>query len=112
MKRFFLLFAFINSLHAQPLKLVEHSIHLKNKLSFTLKIPSGYKISVAAEGLRRPRFFAVSPDGKLFVTDLYDRSDNKKGRVLILENWNENEKKFDKATTYLSGLHNPNQVAF
>src|SRR6185436_11240767 len=53
-----------------------------------------------------------SPDGRLFVTDMYNRSDNKLGKILILENWDPNEKKFQKVTTYLDGLHNPNQVAF
>ena len=71
-----------------------------------------YKISIAAEGLERPRFFAKSPDGRLFVTDMHNRGDNKLGRILILENWNEKEKKFEKVTTYLDKLHNPNQVAF
>ena len=95
-----------------PIKLVDQYIQLKNKLSFTLKIPAGYQISVAAEGLSRPRFFAKSPDGRLFITDMYDRSDNKKGRVLVLENWNETTRQFDKLTTYADNLHNPNQVAF
>ena len=95
-----------------PLKLVEQPISLSNKLSFKLKIPAGYSIHVAAEGLERPRFFAKSPDGRLFITDMHDRSDNKKGRVLILENWNDTGKKFSKTTVYLDNLHNPNQVAF
>lgn len=43
---------------------------------------------------------------------MYSREDNKKGRVLILENWNDIEKKFEKTITFLEGLHNPNQVAF
>jgi glucose/arabinose dehydrogenase len=95
-----------------PLKLVEQPISLSNKISFKLKIPAGYKIYAAAEGLERPRFFAKSPDGRLFVTDMHDRSDNKKGRVLILENWNDTAKRFTKVTVYLDNLHNPNQVAF
>ena len=94
------------------LKLKEHSIDLKKKLSFKLKIPESYNISVAAEGLERPRFFAKSPDERLFVTDMYNRSDNKLGKILILENWDPIEKTFEKTTTYLDSLHNPNQVAF
>jgi glucose/arabinose dehydrogenase len=94
------------------LQLKEHPIQLKNKLSFNLKIPDTYNISVAAEGLERPRFFAKSPDGRLFVTDMHDRTDNRLGKVLILENWNDKERRFDKVTTYLDSLHNPNQVAF
>lgn len=94
------------------LKLKSQTIHLKNKASFNLKIPDSYKISVATEGLERPRFFTKSPDGRLFITDMHDRSDNKSGRILILENWDDKEKKFQKITTYLDQLHNPNQVAF
>jgi glucose/arabinose dehydrogenase len=97
---------------AQKLQLTEQEIKLKKGIKFKLKVPKGYNISVAAEGLHRPRFFAKSPDGRLFVTDMYDRSDNTKGRILILENWDEKEKRFEMVTTYLDNLHNPNQVLF
>ncbi len=93
-------------------KLIDQPVTLQNKLSFTLKIPASYKISVAAEGLECPRFFAKSPDGRLFVTDMHDRSDNKKGRVLILDHWNDSAHRFDKTTEFLKDLRNPNQVAF
>jgi len=115
MKKIFLpvvFFTIIHHLSGQTLKLVDHTIHLKNKPSFNLKIPEGYNISIAMEGLNRPRFFAISPDGRLFITDLYNRTDNKKGRILILENWDEKKKCFNQITTYLDNLHNPNQVAF
>ncbi len=96
----------------QPLKLTEQKIQLEGNISFVLKIPVSYKISVAAEGLSRPRFFAKSPDGRLFVTDMFDRTDNKKGKIYILEDWNEKTKQFNNVITYLQNLHNPNQVAF
>lgn len=95
-----------------PLTLVPQPVELKKNLRFSLQVPKGYRIAVAAEGLNRPRFFSRSPDGRLFVTDMYDRSDNKKGKVLILENWNDSTKQFEKVSTYLNNLHNPNQVAF
>ena len=99
--------------HSQPaIKLAEQPIRLKKNLTFSLKVPVGYKIAVAAEGLERPRFFAKSPDGRLFITDMHDRGDNKKGRILILDNWNDGEKKFDTVITFLEGLRNPNQVIF
>jgi glucose/arabinose dehydrogenase len=94
------------------LRLKEQPIKLKDSLSFNLKIPEGYKISVAYEGLNRPRFFAKSPDGRLFITDMYDKSDNSNGKIYILENWNDSIKKFEKLTTYMQGLRNPNQVCF
>ena len=106
-----LLFLFFQAT-SQTLKLHEASITLQKGLHFKLKIPEGYHISVAAQGLNRPRFFAKSPDGRLFITDMWDRSDNKKGRVLILGGWNEKEKKFTSVQTYLDKLHNPNQIAF
>src|SRR5258706_12842586 len=96
----------------QRLQLTEQTISLKNKLPFSLNIPQFYKISPAVEGLERPRFFAKSPDGRVFGTDMHDRTDNKKGRILILENWNDKEKRFDTVITFLAGLRNPNQVTF
>lgn len=95
-----------------PLRMISHPVTLKKNIRFSLSTPAGYTISVAAEGLNRPRFFARSPDGRLFVTDLYDRTDNKKGKVLILENPDEKTGRFQTITTYLDNQHNPNQVAF
>ncbi|MCF3110599.1 hypothetical protein LL912_17565 [Niabella sp. CC-SYL272] len=96
----------------QDIQRTTQSIYLKKGRSFQLKVPVGYRIDVAVQGLERPRFFSKSPDGRLFVTDMHDRSDNRKGRILILEQWDAKEKTFGKVTTFLSGLHNPNQVAF
>src|SRR5258705_6769607 len=116
MKKYFLILLFLifclAGFSQAPIKFKKHLIQLKNKLSFNLSIPESYNIAKAAEGLSRPRFFAKSPDGRLFVTDMHDRSDNKLGKILILENWNTKEKKFEKVTTYLEGLHNPNQILF
>ncbi len=97
---------------ASNIRLAPHLINLASGDSFYLNIPVEYKISAAAELNTRLRFLAKSPDGRLFATDMFDRSDNRRGRVLIFENWNESSKKFEKITTYLSKLHNPNQVAF
>jgi len=108
----FALLFYYSGLSQSPIKFRSQRIQLKNKITFNLKIHESYKISVATEGLERPRFFAKSPDGRLFVTDMHNRSDNKLGRILILENWNEKEKRFEKVTTYLDQLHNPNQVVF
>lgn len=97
---------------AEKIPLLPYAIELTKGTHFTLNIPAGYGISVAAEGLRRLRFLSHSPDQRLFATDMYDRSDNKKGRILIFADWNDNTKKFGRSITYLDGLHNPNQVAF
>jgi glucose/arabinose dehydrogenase len=115
LKNVFLLLAMTAALTVysqSPIKLTDQPIQLAGNTRFTLKVLSPYKIRVACEGLKRPRFFAKSPDGRLFVTDMYDRTDNKKGKIYILEGWNSATMTFDKVTTYMENLHNPNQVAF
>jgi glucose/arabinose dehydrogenase len=97
---------------AVAIKLSPVQINLKKGINFTLEVPVGYKVSVAAEGLRRLRFLAKSPDGRLFATDMYDRSDNRKGTVVIFTDWIESERRFARVDTFLEKLHNPNQVAF
>jgi len=77
-----------------------------------LQVPQGYQIAVAGEVEHRLRFLAKSPDGRLFATDMFNRGDNRLGRVIIFEQWNEGLKRFDKTTEYLTKLRNPNQVAF
>ncbi len=93
-------------------KLVPHKIALKNGKTFNLKLPADYEITPAAEGLKRVRFFAKSPDGRIFVTDLYNLTDNRKGAVYILDEWNRETGKFGKVITFLTNLKNPNSVQF
>ena len=93
-------------------KLVPHRINLKNGKSFTLNLPDDYEIIPAAENLRRVRFFAVSPDNRIFVTDLHDLSDNKIGAVYILADFDAATGKFGRIIPYLTNLHNPNSVQF
>jgi len=93
-------------------RLVPHKINLKNGKTFNLNLPEGYEIIPAAEGLKRVRFFAKSPDGRIFVTDMYDLTDNKKGTVYILDAFDEQAGKFGKVIPYLTNLKNPNSVQF
>ena len=97
---------------AEQPKLTPHLIKLKNGKQFSLNLPANYEIIPAAEGLKRVRFFAKSPDRRMFVTDMYDLSDNQKGTVYILDEWNAETGKFGKITPYLTGLKNPNSVQF
>src|SRR5215204_1159734 len=53
--------------------------------SFSLNLPKEFGISVAVEGLKRVRFMAKSPDGRIFVTDMFNLTDNKRGVVYILD---------------------------
>ena len=92
--------------------MVPHHIALKKGVELDLNIPEGYNISVAAEGLKRLRFLRKSPDGRLFATGMFDKSDNKRGCVYVFSGWNDSTHQFQKIYSFLNGLHNPNQIAF
>lgn len=96
---------------AQP-KLVPNKVTLKSGKSFNLNLASEFEIVPAVEGLKRVRFFAKSPDGRIFVTDMYNLADNKLGKIYILDGWDPAKGKFSKVITYMSGLKNPNSVQF
>src|SRR6185503_3310285 len=93
-------------------RLIPHHITLANGKSFDLNLPEGFEISVAAQGLRRVRFMALSPDKRIFVTDMLNLSDNRRGAVYILEQFDPQTRRFRKVTKYLNNLRNPNSVAF
>jgi glucose/arabinose dehydrogenase len=97
---------------ARGLKLTPHRISLANGKSFVLNLPESMAISVAAQGLKRVRFMAKSPDGRIFVTDMYNLADNTKGTVYILDEFDQPSGSFKKVTTYLKDLRNPNSIAF
>jgi glucose/arabinose dehydrogenase len=105
-----IIFTFAFPLAAQ--RLVPNRIELTNGKSFSLNLPANYEIIPAAEGLKRVRFFAKAPDGRVFVTDMYNLTDNKKGKVYILDKWDEASGKFGEIKTYMTGLRNPNSIAF
>ncbi len=94
------------------INLVPHKISLKNGKNFSLNLPADYEITPAAEGLKRVRFFAKSPDGRIFVTDMFNLSDNKKGMIYILSEFDLETGKFTKVTPYLTNLKNPNSLQF
>lgn len=85
---------------------------LANGKDITLNLPAGYDVKVALDGLKRVRFLAKSPDGRIFATDMFSRADNKRGQVLILDGWNAAENRFARAIPYLQHLRNPNSIAF
>ena len=96
---------------AQP-KLVPNKITLKSGKSFNLNLASEFEIIPAVEGLKRVRFFAKAPDGRIFVTDMYNLTDNKLGKVYILDGWDARSGKFSKVIPYMTNLKNPNSVQF
>ena len=95
-----------------PLPLTAHRIELDDGRQFDLQLPAEYTISPALQGLKRVRFFALSPDQRVFVTDMHDLSDNRRGVVYVLDGWNAAEGRFNRAIPYLTGLRNPNSIAF
>jgi glucose/arabinose dehydrogenase len=104
--------ALLFPVHIPAQQLTPHSIALANGKSFTLNLPSNFTINIAAQGLKRVRFMSMSPDNRVFVTDMHDLGDNALGKVYILEGWNEKTGKFAKITPYLEHLRNPNNLAF
>jgi glucose/arabinose dehydrogenase len=89
-----------------------HTLAYAPGKSITLTLPSGLDINVAATGLKRLRFFAQSPDGRIFATGMYNLADNTRGTVYVLEGWNAQTHTFTKITHYLDNLRNPNNLAF
>ena len=95
-----------------PITLVPAHVRLAKGVEFDLLVPEDHEVRVAAEGMERLRFITPSPDGRLFITDMHDLTDNKKGRVYILDGWNEDSARFTSRHVFIEGLRNPNQVAF
>ena len=62
-----------------------HTLQYAPGKSITLTLPATLDIDVAATGLRRVRFFAKAPDGRIFATGMYNLADNRRGSVFILE---------------------------
>lgn len=100
------------SQEAVPLKLTPQPVSLSGGRTFNLNLPEGFAISVAAQGLRRVRFLTRSPDDRIFVTGMYNLTDNKKGAVYILDSFDPAAKSFKSVIPYLTKLRNPNSVAF
>ena len=94
------------------LRLTPRRLALARGRSITLNAPEEFRITVAADGLRRVRFMAQSPDGRLFVTDMYNRADNRRGVVYVLDDFDAARGRFNRVTPFLTRLRNPNSVAF
>jgi glucose/arabinose dehydrogenase len=105
-----LLLLSLNAFAQQPL--VPHRLPAADGRTITLSLPRDFQINVALAGLHRVRFFAMAPDHRLFVTDMYDRTDNRRGAVYILDGWNPERHTFARAIPYLQHLRNPNNLAF
>src|SRR5687768_6027830 len=102
---------FTVAVFAQP-QMVTQKITLSNGRNLSLNLPANLEIIPAAEGLKRVRFFAKSPDARIFVTDMYNLTDNRRGAVYILDGWDERTGKFGSVIPYPTNLRNPNSVQF
>ena len=89
-----------------------HTLAYAPGKSITLSLPDEFDIHVAARGLRRVRFFAQSPDGRIFATGMHSLADNRQGSVFIFDSWDERTHTFAHLTHYLDHLRNPNNLAF
>lgn len=93
-------------------KLTPRQIVLANDKTFNLSLPKDFQIRIAAQGLKRVRFMAKSPDQRIFVTDLFNLTDNQKGTIYSLDRFDSKTGQFGKITPYLKNLRNPNSIAF
>jgi glucose/arabinose dehydrogenase len=91
---------------------VQHTLNYAPGKSITLSLPEPFDINVAASGLRRVRFLAQSPDGRIFVTGMHDLSDNTRGSIFILDGWDAQSHTFKHVVHYLDHLRNPNNLVF
>lgn len=101
----------VDPVNTEPV-FVAHPVKLKDGSTFELQAPDTYTIVPATQGLKRIRFMAWGPDRRLFLTDMYDLTDNTKGKIYILDKFDEATGTFASTTTYLSNLRNPHSVAF
>lgn len=95
-----------------PINLVPRTIMFEDGTEVMLKVAENFNISVAAEGLGKARFMAMSSDGRMFVPDLVNMNLSHEGKIYILGDFDEITKRFQTKNIYLTGLRGPNSVAF
>lgn len=95
-----------------PITLASQTVALPDGTETEFLLAEPFSISVAAENLGKARFMTVSPDGRIFIPDLVNYILSREGKIFILDDFNEETKRFETTHTYLSGLRGPNSVAF
>ncbi|HEY2865884.1 MAG TPA: hypothetical protein VGJ02_02215 [Pyrinomonadaceae bacterium] len=111
-KLLIIILAFCSVQSFSQTRLIPQKVTLRSGKSFSLNVAEGFGITPAVEGLKRVRFFAKASDGRIFVTDMYNLTDNKRGVIYILDGWDDRSGRFSRVIPYLTGLHNPNSVQF
>ena len=89
-----------------------HTLPYAPGKTITLSLPQEFDINIAATGMKRVRFFAQAPDGRIFATSMYNLADNTHGAIYLLDGWNAKTHTFARTVKYLDGLRNPNNLAF
>lgn len=102
----------LEAVAAPPTGLHEQTITLKSGKQLRLQVADGYTLTPVLEGLRRPRFMAMSPDGRLFVGDMHAMGDNAQGVVHVLSGFDPTSGRAGKTTAWLRRLRNPHSLAF
>jgi glucose/arabinose dehydrogenase len=95
-----------------PITLKEQTVSFEDGSEITYRIAEPFEITVAAEGLGKARFMALSPDGRIFVPDIVNYNLSHQGELHVLGGFDEETGRFTEHHTYLSGLRGPNSVAF
>lgn len=88
------------------------TLKLADGRTMKLSLPPGFTYSVVADGFKRPRFFARSPDDRIFLTSMYNLADNTRGAIYILDGFDPKTGRVARVTPWKTGLRNPNSVAF
>ena len=102
----------LNDVTPTPITLVPRTIQFADGTEAMFEISEGMNIAIAAEGIGKARFMAMSSDNRLFVPDLVNYLLSPNGSITILENFNEDTKHFETKHTYLSNLQGVNDIEF
>lgn len=101
----------LSQIDESPIEKYQKTIYTPED-TFQLNIPRGFDIAIVADSMKRIRFMDLSPDGRLFLTDMYNLADNKKGKVYILDDFDDSNKEFKTKHVWQTKLRNPNDVKF
>lgn len=96
----------------EGIKLVPRTVTFSDGAKAAFRLAEGFDITVAAEGLGKARFMDMSPDGRLFVPDMINWNLSREGRIIILDDWDGQARRFKSQSVYLGNLRGPNSAEF
>ncbi len=70
-----------------------------------VSLPEGFYINIFSEGMQKPRFMTLSPEGEVWVADL------EAGQIIYLPD-KDNDGRADEMNVILENLNQPNSLAF